>query len=372
MGKPSTLDVDITLSRSDFELVVQHAFDLEGVTALFGPSGSGKTSLLRVIAGLETSATGRVQFRHETWQDEVSHAVVPSHARAVGYVFQDGRLFPHLSVSGNLAYALKRSHQSARSQSPVTWNSVVSALDLDPLLSRKPGTLSGGERQRVALGRAVMRAPRLLLLDEPLSALDLRRKQEILPYLERLTDAFSIPALYVTHAIDEVARIANRIVVLQDGRIAAHGAVGEVFDRLDLGPVTEAFDAGSILEATVASHDPEYLLTELEFRGQCISIPQSNLPVGTQVRLRVRARDVSLALQRPQDLTVRNIIAGHLVDMSIDPNSALAETLIDVGGVHLRARITRRSASELGLSPGRAVFALIKSVSLDGTGPVSR
>jgi len=356
------LAVDVRIAFGTFDLDLNHRFALDGITALFGPSGCGKTTLLRIVAGLERNARGRIRFGDETWFDDDARIFVPLHKRGVGYVFQDTRLFPHLSVAGNLRYAARR---SAGIASPIDTASVVAALDLAPLLKRWPPSLSGGERQRVAIGRSLLTRPRLLLMDEPLAALDIQRKAEILPYIERLPDTFGVPVIYVTHAIDEVARLAQRMVVLSAGRKFAEGPVAEILERLDLQPMTGRFEAGVLLTARVAGHDPAFRLTRLDLHGQTLDMPMLDLPVGSEVRLRVRARDVSLAIERPRGISVRNILSGILARIEEEPETAFAETLVDIGGARLRARITRAAVAELSLVPGAPVFALVKSIAFD-------
>jgi len=357
------LALDVRVGFSGFVLEVAHRIALDGITALFGPSGCGKTTLLRIIAGLERGARGRVRLGEETWLDDAAGVFVPPHRRGIGYVFQDARLFPHLSVAGNLDYAARR---SAGAASAIDRASVVAALDLAPLLARRTAALSGGERQRVAIGRTLLARPRLLLMDEPLAALDIRRKGEILPYVERLPGTFGVPVVYVTHAIDEVARLARRMVVLSAGRVVADGPVDAVLERLDLQPATGRFEAGVVVTARVLGHDATFGLTRLDLHGQAIDLPMAGLAIGGTVRLHVRARDVSLALERPRAISVRNILAGTVLRVEPDPDTAFAETLVDIGGARLRARITRASVAELGLAPGAAVFALVKSVALAG------
>jgi len=353
------LAVDIRMTYPAFQLAVSHRFGLEGITALFGASGCGKSTLLRTVAGLEERAEGRIALGDDVWQDSASGIFVPPHRRGVGYVFQDARLFPHLTVAGNLRYAARR---SAGVDKLVHMDDVVAALDLRSLLARSPPSLSGGERQRVAIGRTLLTRPRLLLMDEPLAALDLGRKGEILPYIERLPAAFGIPVIYVTHAIDEVARLARQMVVLSAGRKLADGPVTEVLERLDLQTATGGFEDGVVLLTRVAGHDDAFHLTRLDHHGQPIEIPRVSLPVGSELRLHVRARDVSLATVRPQGISVRNIIAGTLVRVAAEPDSAYAEALVDIGGARLRARITRAAVADLVLAPGTAVYALVKSV----------
>lgn len=358
----ATLALDTRIGLDDFALDVVHDMPLEGITSLFGPSGSGKSTLLRIIAGLERGAGGRIAFGNEVWQNDAKGVFVPPNRRGCGYVFQDARLFPHLSVAGNLRFADKRSRSV---DSPVTFDDVVAALDLPRLMHRRPATLSGGERQRVAIARTLLTRPRLLLMDEPLTGLDLNRKAEILPYIEHLPRQFGVPMVYVTHAIDEVARLAQRMLVLSDGRKIADGSVTEVLERLDLQPATGRFEAGVVLTARVAGHDTSYHLTELDHHGQSIVMPMVDVAVGSMVRLRIRARDVALATQRPAGISVRNILRGTVAEIAEEPETAFAETLVDVGGARVRARLTRAAVAELALRPGAEVYVLIKSIAFD-------
>jgi len=356
----TNLVCDVNIAFSDFTLDVDCMLPLEGVTALFGASGSGKSTLLRIISGLEKQARGLVRFRDEVWQDGNGRRVPPHH-RGTGYVFQDARLFAHLSVAGNLRYSARRAGDGCAIQ----FDDVVDSLDLGPLLARRTAELSGGERQRVALGRALLARPRLMLMDEPLASLDEKRKADILPYIERLPAVFHVPTIYVTHNIAEVTRLADRMLVLSDGRVAAEGAVADVLARLDLAPETGRFEAGSLLTATVVGHDDGYQLTTLKHAGQPIETPRTNLAIGAQVRLRVRARDVMLAMQRPSGISARNVLRGTIREIAEEPDTAFAETLIDIGGASLRARITRKTVAELGLAPGAPVYAIIKAISFD-------
>ena len=362
----SALELDVRVGFPGFDLEVEQAIPAAGVTAVFGPSGSGKTTLLRAVLGLEPGATGRIALGGEAWLDSERGVRTPPHRRPVGCTFQDGRLFPHLDVAGNLRYADRRSAQAPEASVSITRDDVVDALDLGPLLDRRPHTLSGGERQRAALGRALLSRPRLLLLDEPLSALDRRRKAEILPYLLALHPRFGIPTLYVSHAVDEVALLADRILVLVDGRVQAFGGTVEVLEQLDLAPLTERYQAAAVLEARVSAHDDEYRLSWLDLGGQRLSVPRiEHLEVGESARLLVRARDVSLATERPSPTSIRNVLSGVLVALHQDESTPFAEATVDLGSHRLRARITRASAAELGLEVGSPVFALLKSVSLD-------
>lgn len=360
MRTDGALDVTLRLDIGGFGLDVAHEFHLQGITALFGPSGSGKSTLLRAIAGLERSATGRVALGGETWLDSATGVCVAPHLRGVGYVFQDARLFGHLSVRGNLRFAEKR----ARGPGPA-FDDVTEALGIEPLLDRRTGALSGGERQRVAIARTLLSRPRLLMLDEPLAALDLRRKAAILPYIAALPDRFGIPTIYVTHALDEVTQLAGRIVALRDGRVVAHGGVGEVLERLDIEPLAGRFEAGVALDVVVTGQDAAFHLTVLEHHGQRLIMPGLDLPVGAHVRLRIRARDVSLALGRPEGISIRNMLDGTVSAIAAEPDTAFAEVLVDIGGAQIRARLTRLAVADLGLAAGARVVALVKSVAFD-------
>ncbi|MFZ2653007.1 MAG: molybdenum ABC transporter ATP-binding protein [Burkholderiaceae bacterium] len=345
-----------------FELQARYAGAIDGITALFGRSGSGKSTILRCIAGLEPAVSGHLRLDNEVWLGAPLQKALPAHARGVGFVFQDARLFPHLSAAGNLRYAEKRSRQL--SDTRIEFDDVVQALDLAPLLERRPATLSGGERQRVAIGRALLTRPRLLLMDEPLSALDAARKAEILPYLERLPARFGVPALYVTHDIDEVTRLATRMIVLWSGRVIASGLLQDVLELPELQQVTGRFEAGVVLTTRVLRHDTAYCLTHLDHHGQNITVPLASAAVGSTVRVRIRSRDVALATRRPEGSSIRNVLMGALTQIKSDPLTPFAETLVDIGGARLRARVTREAIAELGLVEGAQVFALVKSIAL--------
>jgi molybdate transport system ATP-binding protein len=356
------LDIAIERPFADFTLAVGQEIGLDGITAVFGASGSGKTTLLRAIAGLDSGVRGRIRFGTQVWQDDARRVFVPPHRRGVGYVFQDARLFAHLDVAANLRYAVRRARRESRA---IDFDDVVDALDLGPLLDRQTAALSGGERQRVAIGRTLLARPQLLLMDEPLAALDVRRKAAILPYIERLPQTFGVPVLYVTHAIAEVAQISQWMVLLSDGRVSATGPVTELMERIDLYPMTGRFEAGVVLDARVTGHDAAYRLTDLDIAGQHVVMPALDLPVGGEVRLRIRARDVALATRKPDGISIRNVLAGTVAEVAEEAETAFAEVLVDLGGTHVRARLTRRSVADLALAPGRPVFALIKSVAID-------
>lgn len=366
------LDFDLRVRLSEFELDMALSAPSDGITAIFGPSGSGKSTLLRSLAGLEGAARGRITFADETWLDSERRINTPPHQRAVGYVFQDARLFPFLSVAGNLRYAERRSRHrtaahgaAAGADDPYGIAAVTQALDLNPLMQRDTESLSGGERQRVAIGRTLLTRPRLLLMDEPLAANDIGRKADILPYIRRLPSRFGTPVIYVSHAIDEVAYLADHVVVMEGGRKVVAGDTATVFERLDLGGVSEGFEAGVVLAGRVVAHDDVFHLTRIACGEQEMTVPQIDVEAGRGVKLRVRARDVALATKRPQDISVRNVLEGTLVEIAADPATAFAETLVNIGGANLRARITRAAVEELALEPGRAVFALVKSVTID-------
>lgn len=357
-----SLQIRAAFSRGEFTLDVDQSFPLDGITALFGPSGGGKSTLLRIIAGFEQSAGGDVGFGEQRWQCQADHQFTPPHLRGVGYVFQDTRLFSHLTVLGNLAYADKRSDgQNAQ----INLDSVVDALDLSALLKRRTTALSGGEMQRVAIGRALLSRPQLLLMDEPLAALDFKRKAGILPLIAKLPTLFAMPVIYVTHAIEEVMYLANRMIVLSDGKVVGEGPITDMLERNDIQSIIGRFEAAALINAKVARHDMDFQLTELDCGGARITMPYARLDVDSKVRVRIRARDVSLALTKPRDISIQNILSGTVDEIVEEADTAFAEILVDIGGARLRARITRKAVSELKLEIGKPVFALVKSISFD-------
>ncbi len=347
------------LDRGEFRLDVDLDLPGRGVTALFGPSGSGKTTLLRLIAGLER-APGYLEVNGEVWQDETHF--LPTHRRSLGYVFQEASLFPHLSAQRNLEYGMKRVPAAQRR---VDLDRVLDLLGIGHLLERKPDRLSGGERQRVAIGRALLTSPRVLLMDEPLSALDLARKQEILPYLERLHDELDIPILYVSHAPDEVARLADHIVALDNGRAVAEGPLAATLARLDL-PIRLGEDVGVVLDAVIGEHDEAWHLVRADFAGGGLWVRDNGLPSGHHVRVRILARDVSLSLSHQEDTSIQNLLQGCVSQIADDNHPALVLVRVHVGEAPIVARLTKRSASTLGLVPGKAVWVQIKAVALIG------
>ncbi len=351
------------LDRPGFSLDVDLDLPARGVSALFGHSGSGKTTLLRCIAGLERAPDGQLSLNGEIWQD--ANTFLPTHKRPIGYVFQEASLFSHLTARGNLEYGMKR---SAERLDAAALDHVIDLLGIGGLLERRPHQLSGGERQRVGIARALAVKPRLLLMDEPLAALDLARKQEILPYLERLHEELEIPVLYVSHSPDEVARLADHIVVLSDGRAVAAGPLTETLARLDL-PIHLGEDAGVVLDAVVTERDDQWHLARATFADNSdagVWVRDGGHAIGHHVRVRILARDVSLAVTRHSGTSIQNILPGVVTELGQDTHPALALVKINVGGAALVARLTRRSAHDLNLAPGQIIYAQIKAVALIG------
>ena len=350
------LALDVTLTRPGFALTLRHAFAPEGVTAIFGASGAGKSTLLRVIAGLERGARGEVRFGDELWQGSGHFA--PPEARGVGYVFQDARLFQHLSVAGNLAYAERRS----RGLPGPGWGEVVEMLDLAPLLARRVAGLSGGEAQRVAIGRALLTRPRLLLLDEPLAALDAARKAEILPYLERLSSLRGLPVLHVSHDIGELARLAESMLVLAGGRAVAAGPMAAVLADPGAAAALGPRGAGAMLGATLARQHEADGLSELAHPAGALFVPLLAAAPGARMRLRIAAEDVMLARDRPQAISALNILPATVTALADAPGGVAVGLMI--GPDAAQARITQRSARGLALEPGAQVFAILKTVAI--------
>ena len=355
-----SLAVDVTHRFGSFLLEARFASDGR-LTAFFGRSGSGKSSLINIIAGVVRPDRGRIVLDDTTLVDTDRGVFVPKFRRCVGYVFQEGRLFPHLTVRQNLLFGRWFTPPRERH---VTLDQVLDLLDIGPLLDRRPGGLSGGEKQRVAIGRALLTSPRLLLMDEPLASLDDSRKDEILPFIERLRDEARVPIVYVSHSLPEVARLATTVVVFQDGRIMATGSPTDVLGRADVLAPYVLSEAGVLIEATVCGHDRAFGLTALQSRAGLFQAPHLDLPIGTPVRIRVRARDVMIATARPDGLSALNVLSGVIraLDATAD---GLVEVGLDCGGVRLAARLTRKSIATLRLEPGREVYAVIKSVALD-------
>jgi len=357
-----TLTVDIERRLGSFRL--KAAFEAgAGITALFGRSGAGKTSVVNAIAGILRPDGGRIVIGGEPMFDSRAGIDVPTPRRRIGYVFQEGRLFPHLNVRQNLGYA----GLFARGMPASEFARVVELLGLKDLLERRPGNLSGGEKQRVAIGRALLSAPRLLLLDEPLASLDAHRKNEVLQYIELLRDEIRIPVVYVSHSVEEVVRLADTVVLLSAGEVSAVGAAEEIMGRRDLRAATGAFEGGAIIEARVVDQDMEHDLATLAFDGGTLTVTNVDALIGEPVRVRIRARDVSIALEQPQRISIQNVLQGKVADVGVGA-AGIADVEIAVGSAMLRSRITVRAVRQLGLAPGMTVYALIKAVALTRTG----
>ncbi len=369
------IELDLRLQRPGFTLALALVLPARGVSALFGPSGCGKTTVLRTLAGLERPS-GRIALGDEVWQDDATGRFVPAHRREIGYVIQEAALLPHLDVRGNLDYALRRVPSPRRR---VALDTVVDLLGIAALMARRTGALSGGERQRVAIARALATSPRLLLMDEPLAALDAARKAELLPYLERLHRELALPIVYVSHAVDEVARLADHLVLIEAGRLRASGPLAEMLARPELMPPL-GDETGVALDASVAERDAQWQLARLQVLGpERLASDESGaaagaafslwardpgLPLQRRVRLRVLARDVSVTRAVQPDTSIGNQLPGTVEAIAADEHPGLALVRVRVGGTALLARVTRRSADALGLAPGLSVWAQVKTVAL--------
>lgn len=355
------MSVEVALRQRLGAFTLDVAFSAPpGVTALFGRSGAGKTSVIQAIAGLSRPEAGRIVVDGVVLFDAERRVDVPRHRRRVGYVFQEGRLFPHLSVRGNLRFGQWFAPRGARA---AEFDRVVEMLGIGDLLDRRPGGLSGGEKQRVAIGRALLAGPRILLMDEPLAALDEARKAEILPYLERLRETAKVPILYVSHSVAEVARLATTIVALSEGRVARAGPAAEVLAAAEMAPILGGGEVGVILSARVVAHAPDGL-SALAVGGGVLVVPGVVAAVGARLRLRIRARDVMIALDRPERISALNALPVVVVALEAGEGGTV-ELRLRFGPDELRARITARSAGALGLAPGSACYAVLKSVAVD-------
>lgn len=355
-----SLSVDIRHRLGAFEL--NAAFESSGrLTALFGPSGSGKTSLVNIIGGLIKPDHGRIVADGRVLVDTAKRIVLPKHRRRIGYVFQDARLFPHMTVSQNLRYGR---FFTPASQRYGDMDGVVDLLGIGRLLDRRPGALSGGEKQRVAIGRALLASPKLILMDEPLASLDEKRKAEIMPYIERLRDETKIPIVYVSHSIAEVARLATDMVVLDSGNVAASGPASEILQKLDLLPEEDRGEAGAVLDMRVERRDEAFGITTLVSPAGEIQVPGLDAGLGNTVRVRIRARDVIVATERPTGISALNILSATVTGVDSD-GGVFADVRIDCNGQKVTARITRQSAQALALAAGMPVFAVVKSVTFD-------
>ena len=353
------LDLSIRRRQGDFQVDVTLQSG-PGVTALFGRSGSGKSSVINMVAGLARPDDGHIRVDGKVLFDSGAGIDIAPERRRLGYVFQDSRLFPHLSVNGNLTFGMNR---LAPSQRRVGFDAVVDVLGIGHLLDRRPGGLSGGERQRVAIGRALLASPRILLMDEPLAALDGSRKAELLPFIARLSRQFAIPILYVSHSMDEVLRLADTLVLMDEGQAKAVGPVESLMARTDLRPLTGRYEAGAVIRATVAGHDATYGITRLDFSGGVLQVAKTDLPVGTAVRLRIHARDVSIAIDPPSRISMRNVLPAQVKSVSA-AEGWLVDVVLDCGGTDIWAQITAAAQANLCLRPGMRAVALIKALTI--------
>ena len=356
----SRLTARFDIAYPGFRLQVDLDVPAAGITAIFGPSGSGKTTLLRCLAGMERSVTGYMRLGEEVWQDESKDVYLPIYRRPIGYVFQEGRLFPHLSVHSNLTYGLKRvPHEDRR----ISLVQVVEILGIGHLLDRRPHKLSGGEQQRVAIGRALLTSPRLLLLDEPLSSLDSQRKREILPFLQRLHKELAIPSVYVSHSASEILQLAQHVALLQNGKVAAAGPLTEIFSRLDLHRSLGPQLIGAVIDARIAAHETDYGLSRLEFNRQSLFVPLQALGVGESLRVHILSSDVTLVRNpSPSSTSALNILEATVLEIrEVDQTSV--DIQLDIG-CPLVASITKKSLANLALKPGQRLYAQIKTVAL--------
>lgn len=332
----------------------------EGVTALYGRSGAGKSVIMDTLAGGNRPESGIVRVNGATFIDTDKGLLLPVHQRRIGYVFQDSRLFPHFSVKSNLLYGLKR----AKGRRFVDFDHAVGLLGLEDLLQRRPHRLSGGERQRVAIGRAILAQPSILLMDEPLSSLDPPRKAELLPYIERLRDDLRIPIIYISHDFNEVMRLADYLVVVDRGRVAKHGPLLDLASDPELSPLIGRFEAGAVIACSVLSHDRANDLTQLSFGRHRLMVPFVDSDVGSMVRVRLRARDVAIALSEPTDTSIANRLPGTLVEL-IARDGPFVDAGVEIDGTIVRALLTRASAERLALTPGMPVWVLVRVVAMD-------
>lgn len=352
------LALDLSGTFGDFQLAAETSIDLQGVTALFGPSGAGKSTVLAAIAGFRPG-TGSITVDGVSWQSE--RLMLPAHRRPVGIVFQEGRLFEHLTTRANLRYAQKRAD---RTGPRLDWGDVIETLDLAPLLDRPATALSGGERQRVAIGRALLTRPRLMLMDEPLAALDRARKAALLPLIAELPTRFGIPVIYVSHQLDEIVQIADTLIAMREGRITGHGPVADMIAGMDPA-ITGRFEAGSVLEGEVNALEPDFEMAAIGIGADKLWVPDvGSARLGERVRVRIRARDVSLSTAHLDAISIRNQLVGTVRGIETD-GGPFAEVRMDCAGQALRARISRMALADLRLVPGQRVWALIKSVAFD-------
>ncbi|CAK0747817.1 Molybdenum import ATP-binding protein ModC [Azospirillaceae bacterium] len=363
-GSPSNtnidLEIDVEKRLGDFHIHARFTTS-SGVTALFGPSGSGKSALMAMISGLIHPDFGHIRAGSTTLFDQTRRINIPAHKRRLGCVFQDSRLFPHMTVQRNMLYSLWFSSDRATT---TQFEAVTDLLDVRELLDRRPADLSGGERQRVAIGRALLSNPHRLLMDEPLSALDRGRKNEILPYLERLRDEIRLPILYISHALEEVMRLADSMALIDHGRIIDAGSVESLTSRLKLQPWLERHEAGAVIETRVEEIDSTYCLSRVSFNGGSLFVPNLSASVGALVRVRLRSRDISLALEPPRNVSLLNILFGHVSEIG-QTEDANINVQVQIGKTLVVACVTRKAFEALGITLGKPIYALIKSMTLD-------
>jgi molybdate transport system ATP-binding protein len=362
----NSIHLQIQLNRSTFKLDVDLQLPGQGITAIFGASGSGKTTLLRAVADLEKNQLGRIQIGAHVWQDTQQGIDLPTWQRPLGYVFQESSLLPHLSVSDNLNFGLKRALKTSGNAQPDAAKALQAAIELlgiGNLLQRMPDQLSGGERQRVAIARAIAMQPQLLLMDEPLASLDMARRQEIFPWLSKLRDELKMPMLYVTHSADEVARLADHLVVLDKGQVKAQGPVSAVLVQV-VNPVVVGEDAGALIAGRIGQVNTHWHLSRIDFEGGCVWMRDTGLPVGKAVRIRILARDVSLATTEPQNTSIQNQLRGNIQSITPDAHPSQVMVVLKCGAEEVLARVTKRAVDELALQVGQSVWAQVKSVAL--------
>ena len=352
------IEICLQLTRQNFHLNAHFHAPMKGVTALFGPSGSGKTTLLRCIAGLEKKTRGHLKIDDNYWQND--SLCLPPHKRPVGYVFQKSNLFQHLTVLQNLLYGQKR---TAKAQRKIDLDETIALLELEKILKYPPDKLSGGQQQRVAIARALLTTPQLLLMDEPLASLDQASKLDIIPYLERLHQELSIPVMYVSHSADEVTRLADHLVLMDQGSVTAEGEINHILTRSDL-PLAHLEEACAVINGTVIKHDPHYHLTYLSIPGGTVAVSYRGFPISDTVRVRILARDVSLALSPGENSSITNVLAVTVISIQTMADPAKSLITLQLGNEQILASITRRSVHKLAISVGRALYAHIKSIAL--------
>ena len=353
------LDLSIKHKLENLQIDIEFQAKPSSITSLFGPSGSGKTSIINMIAGLDKPGYGKIKVGNKMLLNTEEGINLPPEKRQLGYIFQDSRLFPHMNVRQNLLYGFK----SINPDTDITLDHVIKILKLSHLLERKPSKLSGGEKQLVAIGRAILTQSRILLMDEPLASIDTQLRNQILPFIEELRDRLGLTIIYVSHALDEVIRLSDKMILISNGTKKTEGPVEEVMSRLDLQPLTGQFDAGAVLPAIARGYDPKFDLTELSFQGGVLQVAGANIADGEKVRIHIKARDITISKSLPKKTSVLNIFEGTVIDIG-DEESSQIDIKIDIGAP-LIARITKKSFLELKLKEGSKIFAMLKAVALD-------